>query len=120
MTETHPDFAALRALVVDALEDIKAIDIREIDMRGNASFTDCMIVASGNTDRQVKALAQNVIRAAKEAGVPPLGVEGEQQGEWILVDLGDIVVHVMQPAVREFYGIEKLWGEASPASAGKV
>lgn len=120
MTDTHPSFEQIRDLAIAALEDIKAVDIHVIDMREGSSFTDCMIIASGNTDRQVRALAQNLIRSAKEAGIQPLGIEGEQQGEWVLVDLGDVVVHIMQPAVREFYNIEKLWGESSPANAGKV
>jgi ribosome-associated protein len=104
----------LRDLVVDALEDIKAIDIRVLDVRGKSSVTDIMVVASGNTARQVKALSDNVVMKAKQAGVKPLGVEGEQQGEWALVDLGDVVVHVMQPAIRDFYNLEKLWGDESP------
>ncbi len=108
----------LERLVVDALEEIKGGDIRVLDLRGKASFTDVMIIASGTSDRQVKALADNVIEKAKAAGMPPLGVEGEQQGEWVLVDLGDAVVHIMLPAVRDFYNLEKLWGEEAPASAG--
>ncbi|UCE90538.1 MAG: ribosome silencing factor [Pseudomonadota bacterium] len=104
----------LQALVIEALEDIKATDIRVLDLRGRSGFTDIMIIASGNTDRQVKALAGNVVTRAKENGVRPLGVEGERQGEWVLVDLGEVVVHVMQPSVRDFYNMEKLWGEESP------
>ncbi|MGD8483932.1 MAG: ribosome silencing factor [Thioalkalispiraceae bacterium] len=107
----------LRDLVVDALEDIKAIDIRVLDVRGKSSVTDIMVVASGNTARQVKALSDNVVMKAKQAGVKPLGVEGEQQGEWALVDLGDVVVHVMQPAIRDFYNLEKLWGDESPKAS---
>jgi ribosome-associated protein len=79
-----------------------------------------MIIAGGNTDRQVKALANNVIRKAKEIGLRPIGVEGEQQGEWVLVDLGELVVHIMIPAVRDFYNLEKLWGEDTPASASEI
>lgn len=106
----------LRDLVIDALEDIKAIDIRVLDVRGRSSVTDVMIVASGNTARQVKALSDNVVVKAKQAGIKPLGVEGEMQGEWALVDLGDVVVHIMQPSIRDFYNLEKLWGEDSPST----
>jgi ribosome-associated protein len=109
----------LRDLVVDAIEDVKGVDIRVIDVQDKSSVTDIMIIASGNTARQVKALADNVVEKAKHAGVQPLGVEGEVHGEWALVDLGDIVVHIMQPAIRDFYNLEKLWGEDSPTAAQK-
>ena len=105
--------------MVDALEDIKAIDIRILDVKGKSSITDVMVIASGNTARQVKALSDNVVVKAKQAGVKPLGVEGEQQGEWALVDLGDVVVHIMQPSIRDFYNLEKLWGDESPKTSGK-
>ncbi|MDX1823364.1 MAG: ribosome silencing factor [Thiohalomonadales bacterium] len=105
----------LRDLVVDAIEDVKGADIRVIDVQGKSSVTDIMIVVSGNTARQVKALADNVVEKAKHAGIQPLGVEGETHGEWALVDLGDIVVHIMQPSIRDFYNLEKLWGDGSPA-----
>jgi ribosome-associated protein len=109
----------LRDLVVDAIEDVKGVDIRVIDVQDKSNVTDIMIIASGNTARQVKALADNVVEKAKHAGVQPLGVEGEVHGEWALVDLGDIVVHIMQPAIRDFYNLEKLWGEDSPTAAQK-
>ena len=99
----------LRQLAVDALEDLKAVDILELDVRKLSNFTDYMIIASGRSARQVAALAENVVVKAKQAGEPPLGVEGMRAGEWVLVDLGDVVVHVMQPEVREFYQLEKLW-----------
>jgi ribosome-associated protein len=99
----------LRQLAVDALEDLKAVDILELDVRKLSNFTDYMIIASGRSARQVAALAENVVVEAKQAGEPPLGVEGMRAGEWVLVDLGDVVVHVMQPEVREFYQLEKLW-----------
>jgi len=102
-------FEELRQLVVDALEDMKAQDIREIDVRGKTSITDLLFVASGTSNRHVKSIADNVALKAKGAGVQPLGVEGEAEGEWILVDLGDIVVHVMLPRIRDFYNLEKLW-----------
>ncbi len=99
----------LRQLAVDALEDLKAVDIVELDVRKLSDFTDYMIIANGRSARQVAALAENVVMKAKQAGEAPLGVEGLRGSEWVLVDLGDVVVHVMQPDVREFYQLEKLW-----------
>ncbi len=104
-------------LAVEALEDIKGIDIRVLDVVDKSSVTDIMIFASGNTSRQVKALANSVADKAKKAGSPALGIEGDDSNEWVLVDLGDVVVHVMQPSIREFYNLEKLWGEDSPAES---
>jgi ribosome-associated protein len=97
-------------LVVDALEDLKATDIVQLDVRKLSDFTDYMVIANGRSSRQVAALAENVIMKAKAAGETPLGVEGLRGGEWVLVDLCDVVVHVMHPDVREFYQLEKLWG----------
>lgn len=99
----------LEKLAVTALEDMKAQDIRVVDVRGKTAVTDKMIVASGTSERHVKALAESVAAKAKAAGIPPLGMEGEREGEWALVDLNDIVVHVMQPKVRDFYSLERLW-----------
>ena len=107
---------ALRQTVNGALEELKARDIREIDVRGKTGVTDFMVIASGTSDRHVKSIANEVIVKAKEIGAAPLGVEGEREGEWVLVDLGDIVVHVMLPRVREFYALERLWtvGDQGP------
>jgi len=99
----------LKKLVIDALEDLKAERIVELDVRGKTDVTDCIIVASGNSSRHVKAIANNVVIEAKKAGQAPLGVEGETDGEWMLVDLADVVVHVMQPQARQFYDLESLW-----------
>lgn len=104
-------------LAVEALEDIKGIDIKVLDVVNKSSVTDVMIFVSGNTSRQVKALANNVADKAKKAGSPVLGMEGDETNEWVLVDLGDVVVHVMQPSIREFYNLEKLWDEDSPTNS---
>jgi ribosome-associated protein len=99
----------LKEIALQALEDLKGVDVAEFDVRSMTSVTDYMIIASGTSDRHVKSLADAVVLACKKAGIPPMGVEGEREGEWVLVDLGDVVVHVMQPRIREFYALEKLW-----------
>ncbi len=99
----------LRALVKQALEDLKAEDVIELDVRDKTSVADYLFIASGSSSRHVKSIASNVVADAKHSGLQPLGVEGEQEAEWVLVDLGDIIVHVMQPQVREFYDLESLW-----------
>lgn len=105
----HSAVDPLRETVAAALDALKAHDIKEIDVRGKTGITDFMVIASGTSSRHVKAIAEEVMRKSKETGVAPLGIEGEREGEWVLVDLGDIVVHVMLPRVREFYGLERLW-----------
>ena len=103
----------LCTLIVDALEDVKAQDITKLDGRRMTPVTDFMIVASGTSNRHVKALVDNVAEKAREAGHKPIGVEGEEGGEWVLLDLQDALVHVMLPKVREFYNLEKLWSFGS-------
>lgn len=100
---------ALRKLVIDALEEVKAQNLTVLDVRGVASFTDLMVIASGSSTRHVKALADKVIENCRLAGIRPLGVEGAREAEWVLVDLGDLVLHVMLPQTRDFYNLEKLW-----------
>jgi ribosome-associated protein len=102
---------AKKKLVISALEDIKAHDIQAIDVRKLTALFDWIIVASADSARQTKALARHVRDSLKEAGSALVGTEGEEGGEWILVDLGDVVAHVMQPAVRQYYNLEELWGE---------
>ena len=110
----------LQGVAVAALEDIKARDIEVIDVRKQTSLYDTMIIASADSNRQVRALAQHVRDKLKEAGATILGVEGEQAAEWILVDAGDIVVHVMQPAVRDYYNLEELWAPRAPARRARA
>jgi ribosome-associated protein len=102
---------AKKKLVIAALEDIKARDIQAIDVRKVTSIFDWIIVASGDSARQTKALARHVRDRLRESGSHIVGTEGEESGDWILVDAGDVVAHVMQPAVREYYNLEELWGE---------
>lgn len=104
----------IKDLAVNALEDLKAVNLVVLDVRGKSSVADYMIIASGTSDRHVKSLANNVIVEAKKAGVNPLGIEGEKVGEWVLVDLADVIVHVMLQQTRDFYQLEKLW-ETQPA-----
>lgn len=99
----------IKSLAVAALEDLKGVDIKVLDVRGRSTITDYMVIASGTSDRHVTALAEKVVEKIKAAGTRPLGVEGSRGGGWVLVDLGDAVVHVMKPEVREFYNLEKLW-----------
>ena len=102
----------LQDLVIETLEDHKAKNIHTIDVRDRSSFTDYMIICSGNTKRHVNALAEHVVTDSKKSGHQPLGVEGADVGEWVLVDLGDIIVHIMLPETREFYSLEKIWDRA--------
>jgi ribosome-associated protein len=104
-----PAVEDLLKAVRDAVDELKAKDAVEIDVRGKSSVTDFMVVASGTSSRHVKSIADEVVKFAKRLDVMPLGVEGEREAEWVLVDLGDVVVHVMLPRVREFYALERLW-----------
>ena len=103
----NPD--QLQQLVITALEDLKAIDIRVLDVRELTSITDYMVICSGTSNRHVKSIANSVITSSKANDIQPLGIEGETDSEWILIDLGDILVHVMQSKARERYDLESLW-----------
>ncbi len=111
MTELTTD--KLQNIVIQALQDLKAQNINHLNLEGISGFTDRMVFASGTSNRHVISIAQSVVDASKKANVSPLGVEGEDIGDWVLVDLGDIVVHVMLPETRDFYEIERLWSEQS-------
>ena len=115
-------FAQLRELVVTALEDFKAVDIQLIDVSGRNPLTELFVIASGSSSRHVKSMADNLIVKAKAAGCQPLGVEGQRNAEWVLVDLNDVIVHLMLPQTRAFYNLEKLWEVSSDrrSSAGQT
>jgi len=108
----------LQQLVVSALEDFKGNDILVIDVSGQNTLTERMVIASGNSTRHVKSMAENLIMKAKAVNHPPLGVEGEGEGEWVLVDLNDVIVHLMLPQTRAFYNLEKLWEFSESYRAG--
>ena len=108
------DSDTLKNLVVAAMEDAKAQEVTVLDLQGKTSLCDFMVIASDTSQRHLNTIAERVSLKAKEAGYPPLGVEGERESEWILVDLADVVVHVMLPATRAFYNLEKLWSELEP------
>ena len=111
--------AELKQLVIDALEDLKGVNIVDLDVQQLTDVMDYLVIASGTSNRHVKALADNVLMQAKQQGHRPLGVEGQDDAEWVLVDYGDVVVHVMLPATRDFYDLERLWS-APPESAGRT
>lgn len=118
MPDPAPSPEALLEQVHAALEEMKAKDAVEIDVRGKTSIADYLVVVSGTSTRHVKSVADEVVKFSKKCGVMPLGVEGEREAEWVLVDLGDVIVHVMLPRVREFYALERLWtvGDQPPES----
>lgn len=101
----------LEKLVIAALEDLKGLEIKTLDVRAQTTVTDTMVICSGTSNRHVQSLADNVAFKAKQQGYTPLGVEGQSAGEWVLVDLNQVVVHIMLPRIRDFYNLEKLWGD---------
>ena len=108
----------LQELVVSSLEDFKANDILVIDVSGRSPLTERLVIASGTSTRHVKSMSENLIVKAKAAGRPPLGVEGAREGEWVLVDLNDVIVHLMLPQTRAFYNLEKLWEASAERRSG--
>jgi len=99
----------LRDFILEQLDEIKAQDVKVLDINEKSTIADYMVVCSGTSSRHVKSIAILLIKALKEANRPPIGVEGEDASEWILVDCGDVIVHVMQPTTRDYYQLEKLW-----------
>jgi ribosome-associated protein len=108
-SKIDPARTPLKTVVIDALADMKALDVKLLDVRGLTDIADFMVIASGTSDRHVRSVAQRVVERTKEAGFRPHGVEGQKDSEWVLIDLNEMIVHVMLPRVREFYGLEKLW-----------
>lgn len=100
---------ALQSFIVDKIDDLKGQNIIALDVRGKSSITDCMIICTGTSSRHVMSIADHVVQTSRAAGIQPLGVDGERDAEWIVVDLGDVIVHVMQEESRQLYALEKLW-----------
>ena len=111
---------SLKTVVTDALADMKALEVKVLDVRGLTDVADFMVIASGTSDRHVRSVAQRVVERTKEAGFRPHGVEGQQDGDWVLIDLSEMIVHVMLPRVREFYGLEKLWDITATKRAARA
>jgi len=112
--------ASLKAVVINALDDMKALEIKVLDVRGLTDVADTMVIASGTSDRHVRSVAQKLVEKTKAAGFQPHGVEGQQDSDWVLIDLNEIIVHVMLPRVREFYGLEKLWDMTATKRAARA
>jgi ribosome-associated protein len=112
--------ASLKAVVIDALDGMKALEVKVLDVRGLTDVADTMVIASGTSDRHVRSVAKNVVEKTKAAGFRPHGVEGQQDSDWVLIDLSEMIVHVMLPRVREFYGLEKLWDITATKRAARA
>ena len=110
----------LQQLVTSALEDFKAVDIQVIDVTGRSPLTDRLVIASGSSTRHIRSMAENLVIKIKQAGQHPLGVEGDREADWVLVDLNDVIVHLMLPQARAFYNLEKLWEVTSEHRAERA
>ncbi len=119
-TARSPRAPSLKNVILAALEDMKALEVKFLDVRGLTDIADFMVIASGTSDRHVRSVAQRVVEKAKEAGFRPHGIEGQQDGDWVLIDLNEMIVHVMLPRVREFYGLEKLWDMTATKRAARA
>jgi ribosome silencing factor RsfS/YbeB/iojap len=119
-TVGKPQSVLLKTVVIDALADMKALEVKVLDVRGLTDIADFMVIASGTSDRHVRSVAQRVVERTKEAGFRPHGVEGQQDSDWVLIDLSEMIVHVMLPRVREFYGLEKLWDITATKRAARA
>ena len=111
---------ATQKLIYEALLDAKAQDIRVLDVRKVTDFTDYMIIASGTSNRHVIAMGDRIIDALRDHGRRPIGIEGQDPGDWVVVDFGDVVVHLMRPQTRDFYNLEKLWSDAADAGQAEI
>jgi ribosome silencing factor RsfS/YbeB/iojap len=111
---------SLKNIVIEALSDMKALEVKLLDVRGLTDIADFMVIASGTSDRHVRSVAQRIVEKAKQAGFRPHGIEGQQDGDWVLIDLSEMIVHVMLPRVREFYGLEKLWDMTAAKRAARA
>ena len=118
-SNADPSPEQIKQQITDILEDSKAVDVSVLDVEGLCSFTDFMVVASGTSNRHVNALVEHVVEGMKEHEQRPIGVEGRETGEWVLVDYGDVVVHLMQRDARAFYDIERLWSDL-PDGSGEL
>jgi ribosome-associated protein len=119
-TKVNKATPLLKSVVIDALADMKALEVKVLDVRGLTDIADFMVIASGTSDRHVRSVAQRVVERTKEAGFRPHGVEGRHDSDWVLIDLNEMIVHVMLPRVREFYGLEKLWDMTTTKRAARA
>jgi ribosome-associated protein len=114
------DSRSLLSLIEESLDDNQAIDIVSIDLAGKTEIADCMVVASGRSSRHVGAMADHLVERLKRSGAKHVSIEGQKHCDWVLIDAGDVLVHLFRPEVREFYKLEKLWGDAAPRQESRI